>query len=144
LVVVNRTKYPLLSSKLGSDVNSLSELLNLPLPSLPPASQKSDSILLSTSNHLNGELEEIITLGGKWEDEEERRFFEEIQDLKDFVPSSVLGVESAEADEAEIKETERDRAEKAKEEAKKLEEELQKLNGGQMIEPKNNEDYDEE
>ena len=82
-------------------------------------------------------------MGGKWEDEEERRFFEEIQDLKDFVPSSVLGVENAEVDEAETKETERERAEKAKEEAKKLEEELQKLNGGQMTEPKNNEDYDE-
>ena len=27
----------------------------------------------------------------KWEDEEERRFFEDIQDLRDFVPKSVLG-----------------------------------------------------
>jgi regulator of nonsense transcripts 2 len=105
---------------------SLSELLYLPLPSLPTASQKSDSILIgSNAGNLNGDSDEIMATGGKWEDEEERRFFEDVQDLKDFVPSSVLGVE--EPDEAS-KDVERDRAEKEKEEVRKLEEELEKLN----------------
>lgn len=66
--------------------------------------------------------------GGKWEDEEERRFFEEVQDLKDFVPSSVLGIDEAnESDEEETKEKEKERIEKEKEEVRKLEEELEKL-----------------
>jgi regulator of nonsense transcripts 2 len=104
----------------------LSELLYLPLPSLPTASQKSDSILIgSNSNQLN-DPEEIMTTGGKWEDEEERRFFEDIQDIKDFVPSSVLGVEGHPEGE-ESKEVERERAEREKEEVRKLEEELEKL-----------------
>ncbi|KAF8200931.1 transcription factor [Pholiota molesta] len=112
--------------KLLASCQSLSELLYLPLPSLPTASQKSDSILIgSNAGNLNGDSDEIMATGGKWEDEEERRFFEDVQDLKDFVPSSVLGVE--EPDEAS-KDVERDRAEKEKEEVRKLEEELEKLN----------------
>ena len=67
-----------------------------------------------------------MTTGGKWEDEEERRFFEDVQDIKDFVPSSVLGVEG-EPEGEESKEIERERAEREKEEVRKLEEELEKL-----------------
>ncbi|KJA29027.1 hypothetical protein HYPSUDRAFT_33531 [Hypholoma sublateritium FD-334 SS-4] len=115
--------------KLLASCQSLSELLYLPLPSLPTASQKSDSILIgSNSSHMNGDSDEILTTGGKWEDEEERRFFEDVQDLKDFVPSSVLGVEE-EVEEEETKELERERAEREKEEVRKLEEELEKLSG---------------
>ncbi|KAF8967853.1 armadillo-type protein [Flammula alnicola] len=114
--------------KLLASCQSLSELLYLPLPSLPTASQKSESILIgSNSSQLNGDTEEVITAGGKWEDEEERRFFEDVQDLKDFVPSSVLGVEG-ETEEEDSREVERDRVEKEKEEVRKLEEELEKLN----------------
>lgn len=45
-----------------------------------------------------GEDGELIlsTAGGKWEDEEERKFFEDIQDLRDYVPRSVLGLEEGE------------------------------------------------
>ena len=60
------------------------------MPTLPAATQKNDSILVSTTGQ-NEVSEEIYTTGGKWEDEEERRFFEDIQDLRDFVPKSVLG-----------------------------------------------------
>ncbi len=35
----------------------------------------------------------MIVVGGKWEDEEERRYYEDVQDLKDYVPSSVLGID---------------------------------------------------
>jgi regulator of nonsense transcripts 2 len=124
---------------------SLSELLNLPLPTLPAAVQKSESIFLSTSSDMNGVSDDIITPGGKWEDEEERRFYEEIQDLRDFVPSSVLGVDSSEADEVEKnKENDRIRAEKAKDDVKKLEEELEKLSRENEEEQPSNEGLDEE
>lgn len=106
----------------------LSELLYLPLPILPTASQKSDSILIGINTNLsNGDAEELMTTGGKWEDEEERRFFEDIQDLKDFVPSSVLGIEEEHEDD-DSKEVELERTEKEKEEVRKLEEELERLN----------------
>ncbi|PPQ79942.1 hypothetical protein CVT25_003014 [Psilocybe cyanescens] len=128
--------------KLLSSCQSLSELLYLPLPPLPTASQKSDSILIgSNTMHLNGDAEEIITTGGKWEDEEERRFFEDIQDLKDFVPSSVLGVE--EEIEEDSKEIEQERAEKEKEEVRKLEEELERLGDTQNQTEANKTRFDE-
>ncbi|PPQ97386.1 hypothetical protein CVT26_006620 [Gymnopilus dilepis] len=113
--------------KLLASCQSLSELLYLPLPTLPTASMKTDSILIGTNTgQSNGDSEEVVTVGGKWEDEEERRFYEDIQDLKDFVPSSVLGVEG-ETEEEDSKETERERAAREKEEVRKLEEELEKL-----------------
>ncbi|KAG1734757.1 ARM repeat-containing protein [Suillus paluster] len=109
--------------KLLASCQTLSELLYLPMPSLPTVSQKSDSIQIGAN-----------AVSGKWEDEEERRFFEDIQDLKDFVPKSVLGIESEEKEDKEATE-ERERAlkEKADAEAKKLEEELEglKLDGDQ-------------
>ncbi|KAF9465011.1 transcription factor [Collybia nuda] len=117
--------------KLLGSCQSLSELLFLPLPSLPTISQKSDSILIGSnnSNHLSDDSDDTLVTGGKWEDEEERRFYEDIQDLKDFVPSSVLGIcESGEDDDEEKeKEREKERLDKEREEVRKLEEELQKL-----------------
>ncbi|KAG6903019.1 hypothetical protein C0995_007452 [Termitomyces sp. Mi166 len=112
--------------KLLSSCQALSEQLHLPLPSLPTISQKSDSILIG-SNKLNHpeDADEIIPTGGKWEDEEERRFFEDVQDLKDFVPSSVLGIDVSEQE--DNKETEKQRLDREKEEVRKLEEELHKL-----------------
>jgi regulator of nonsense transcripts 2 len=91
---------------------------------------------------MNGVSEEIITSGGKWEDEEEKRFYEEIQDLKDFVPSSVLGVDSAEAE--EIEKNNRLQAERAKDEVKKLEEELENLGKENKTEQSSDEDHEEE
>lgn len=100
------------------------------LPPLPTDSQKSESILIGSNNaNLPQESDEaLLANGGKWEDEEERKFFEDIQDLKDFVPKSVLGIEGDEMDKKE-KELEREKLEqeKAAEEAKKLEEELADL-----------------
>lgn len=123
----------LLSAQYNSS-HRLSELLYLPLPTLPTASQKSDSIIIGTgSNQTNGELDDAYAVGGKWEDEEERKFFEDVQDLKDFVPSSVLGVDDMRdctADQEKEKETEKERIDKEKEEVKKLEAELERLGDG--------------
>jgi regulator of nonsense transcripts 2 len=68
--------------------------------------------------------------GGKWEDEEERRFFEDVQDLKDFVPRGVLGIDETDGKDSESDpdgEKEKERIEKEKEEVRKLEEELENL-----------------
>lgn len=121
--------------KLLASCQTLSELLYLPMPSLPTASQKSDSIQIGGNAVLGDEEDPFANSGGKWEDEEERRFFEDIQDLKDFVPKSVLGIESDEKEDNEATE-EREKAEKEKAdaEAKKLEEELEglKLDGDRV------------
>ncbi|KAG2043577.1 ARM repeat-containing protein [Suillus americanus] len=121
--------------KLLASCQTLSELLYLPMPSLPTVSQKSDSIQIG-GNAVSGDDEDpLANSGGKWEDEEERRFFEDIQDLKDFVPKSVLGIESDEKEDNDVTE-EREKAEKEKAdaEAKKLEEELEglKLDGDRV------------
>lgn len=114
--------------KLLASCQTLSELMYLPMPSLPTASQKSDSIQIG-GNAVSGDEEDpLANSRGKWEDEEERRFFEDIQDLKDFVPKSVLGIESDEKEDQEIaEEREKVEKEKADAEAKKLEEELEGL-----------------
>lgn len=122
----------------------LSELLYLPLPTLPTASQKSDSILIGIgSSQINDELDDTYAVGGKWEDEEERKFFEDVQDLQDFVPSSVLGVDDMgdpAADQEREKETEKERIDKEKEEVKKLEAELERLGDGAIEQAKPNGD----
>lgn len=99
------------------------------MPTLPTSSQKSESIQIGVNNGSSLEdTDDIVVTGGKWEDEEERRFFEDIQDLKDFVPKSVLGIDESEAT-AEPSTTEQaaEEQEREKEEVRKLEEELAKL-----------------
>ena len=67
--------------------------------------------------------------GGKWEDEEERRFFEDIPDLKDYIPRGVLGIEEEEEEDSEeTKEArEQQEIERVEAEVRKLEEELADL-----------------
>ena len=86
--------------------------------------------------------------GGKWEDEEERRFYEEIPDLKDYVPRSVLGLEGDGDEEKEDgKEKERQEKERVEEEVRKLEEELAEMkidtDGGVTINGKGEEIVDD-
>ena len=101
------------------------------MPQLPTSSQKSDSIQIgsNTSNQFAiGDGDDMTISGGKWEDEEERRFFEDVQDLKDFVPRSVLGLDEVDVsntEQTEINET--DKEEEDKEHIRQLEEELEKL-----------------
>lgn len=111
-------------------VPRLSELLYLPMPKLQTASHKADSIQIGTnaSNSLGGDsdLDEAVR-GGKWEDEEERRFFEDIIDLKDYVPKTVLGIDEdkdASQDGETREEKEQKEKERVEEEVRKLEEEL--------------------
>ncbi|KAI6032951.1 ARM repeat-containing protein [Pisolithus orientalis] len=114
--------------KLFASCQTLSELLNLPMPALPTAAQKSDSIQIG-SNIGSGAGDDtdiaFTTSGGKWEDEEERKFFEDIQDLKDFVPKNFLGIDAEEKTDSEEKE--KAEKEKAEEEAKNVAAELKSL-----------------
>ena len=101
------------------------------MPTLKTASQKSESIQIGMNTGLGGlggDGDEMTGGGGKWEDEEERRFFEEIPDLKDYVPRSVLGLEG-DGDETKDdgKEKERKEKERVEEEVRKLEEELAEM-----------------
>ncbi|KZT57798.1 ARM repeat-containing protein [Calocera cornea HHB12733] len=113
--------------KLLSSVQSLSEVLSLPVPELPKESGHSESIILGDQgiSHIGGDDEEWSSTT-KWEDEEERKFYEDLIDLKDWVPRSILGIDEEkkeEPTEAEVEAAEQSEAE----EEKKLEEEMQKL-----------------
>ncbi|KAF9451945.1 transcription factor [Macrolepiota fuliginosa MF-IS2] len=122
--------------KLYASCQSLSELLYLPLPALPTASQKSESIQIGSAHgSMLDDSEDLVVVGGKWEDEEERRFYEDVQDLKDYVPNSVLGIDSSnEIAEGSEKEKEQERIQQEKEEFRQLEEELHKLQNDQPTE----------
>lgn len=76
----------------------------------------------------DGELV-LSTSGGKWEDEEERRFFEDIQDLRDYVPKNMLGLEDGE-DKTSPGEREKESEEDLKVDMEKLDEELAGLERG--------------
>lgn len=104
----------------------------IPLPQLKTATQKTDSIQIGSNSRslLGGEGDtDELPRGGKWEDEEERRFFEDIPDLKDYIPKGVLGIdEGDDLDSEEAKETkEQLEKERVEAEVKKLEEELADL-----------------
>ncbi|KAI0093344.1 ARM repeat-containing protein [Irpex rosettiformis] len=117
--------------KLLASCQTLSELLYLPLPQLKTATQKTDSIQIGTNSKslLGGDADtDEVPRGGKWEDEEERRFFEDVPDLKDYIPKGVLGIVEDESDSEETKEAkEQLEKERVEAEVKKFEEELADL-----------------
>ena len=82
--------------KLWSGTQSLSELLNLPLPDLPTL--PTTTIVTGTAALHQFNLGQDGGVGGAkslWADEEEKRFYDDIVDLKDEVPSLLLGVNPA-------------------------------------------------
>ena len=108
-------------------VHSLSDLLCLPMPSLPTTAQKNESVLLlsASSGGQQDSEETMFPTGGKWEDEEERRFYEDLQDLRDFVPKSVLGLDTndkkGESEKEEDAKIDRDAKEKERMEVEQAE-----------------------
>ncbi|KAN0107367.1 Armadillo-type fold [Russula decolorans] len=115
--------------KLLASSQTLSELLYLPMPTLPTSSSTGNSIQIGTNTGalLSDDAEEaaFAALGGKWEDEEERRFFEDIQDLREIVPKSILGIEDTKDVVKECHESDAEAKKNAEdEEVKKLQEEL--------------------
>ena len=71
------------------------------MPHLPANTAKGDSIGLSSGNANRGpgaEEDTYLGRGSQWEDEEERKFYEDLTDLKDLLPKSVCtSTESAHA-----------------------------------------------
>lgn len=65
------------------------------MPHLATVAEQTSSIGLTNGNASRGLDGDDVTGVGKWEDEEERRFYEDITDLRDFVPKSILGIEEA-------------------------------------------------
>jgi regulator of nonsense transcripts 2 len=83
--------------------------------------------MIGTNSAGRPEDDELLMVsGGKWEDEEERRFFEDLQDLRDFVPKSVLGLGEGE-DKASVSAAEQDSQHMANVEKERVEEDLRKL-----------------
>lgn len=64
------------------------------MPHLPSSSEQASSILLLDGSSSRAQEPEEVTSAGKWEDEEERRFYEDLADLKDFVPKTFLGIDA--------------------------------------------------
>lgn len=78
--------------RLTSGVNQLAEMLNLAAPVLPTAATlaKQGLQIVEGASSFAVRGEEGST--GIWDDEEEQKFYEDLVDLKSFVPASLLGI----------------------------------------------------
>ncbi|WRT69288.1 uncharacterized protein IL334_006272 [Kwoniella shivajii] len=88
--------------RLTTGVQTLADLLSLAMPTLPTAATLSKSglqIIESASSFTVREDGPIA--GGIWDDEEERRFYEDLVDLKEVVPSGLLGIKEKRGAKAE-------------------------------------------
>ncbi|WVQ93013.1 hypothetical protein IAU59_000076 [Kwoniella sp. CBS 9459] len=82
--------------RLTTGVQTLADLLGLTPPVLPTAASLSKSglqIVESASSFTVRDDGPIA--GGIWDDEEERRFYEDLIDLKEVVPSGLLGIKES-------------------------------------------------
>ena len=87
--------------RLTSGVQSLAELLELTAPTLPTATSLSKSGLQIVETQSSFTVrDDGPVFGGIWDDEEERRFYEDILDLKQIIPSSLLGIKETKTDTA--------------------------------------------
>ncbi|KAG8902737.1 hypothetical protein FRC00_000574, partial [Tulasnella sp. 408] len=112
--------------KLLTSCQTLSELLHTSMPNLPKASNSKslgDSISISLDSGSSIGRDEDWVPGGKWEDDEERRFYEDLTDLKDFVPRTILGIEA----EAEAAESTQEKEKDSATDVKQLEDEMKRL-----------------
>lgn len=79
--------------KLTTGVQGLADLLGLPSPVLPTAATLSKSGLQIVDSGSSFQVRDDGPVpGGIWDDEEEKRFYEELVDLKEHVPSGLLGI----------------------------------------------------
>lgn len=77
--------------RLQSSVQTLADLLNLSAPKLPSAaSLEKTSLQIVDSAARPSAAEEIEVVGGIWDDDEERKFYEDLVDLADEVPPAIL------------------------------------------------------
>jgi len=84
--------------RLTTGVQSLADLLGLAPPTLPTAATLSKSGLQIVEGQSSFTVrDDGPVAGGIWDDEEELNFYESILDLKDFVPSALLGIKEDKA-----------------------------------------------
>lgn len=89
--------------KLQTGVQSLADLLNLKVPNAPTALSISKTSLqiVDSGPALGKDGDDMNTSGGIWDDDEERKFYEETLDLGLEVPPTLLGMKAnGEADTA--------------------------------------------
>jgi regulator of nonsense transcripts 2 len=122
-------------------LNSLADLLHLPAPVFPTlATSKGNSSVLvldnSSSNPFARALDDI-PVGGMWEDEEERKFYEDIVDLSEFVPGGILGVKQKTDDKDKVAEegAEQERKEREERDADDVKRQLESLEDGTQAVP---------
>nr|ASF90185.1 hypothetical protein SPAR06715 [Bartheletia paradoxa] len=70
---------------------SLSDLLSLPPPTLTQTASSAAGLVITGAGASRPGGEEEEHTGGPWEDEETRKFYEELLDLADVVPAGLLG-----------------------------------------------------
>jgi regulator of nonsense transcripts 2 len=79
--------------RLTTGVQGLADLLGLDAPVLPTAASLGKSGLQIVNTTSSFAVREDGTVpGGIWDDDEERRFYEDLPDLLDLVPPTLLGV----------------------------------------------------
>ncbi|WAR51812.1 hypothetical protein PtB15_1B248 [Puccinia triticina] len=112
--------------KLWNGILSLAETLSLSPPTLPgPDATSTTNAITGTglSSNFGAGASEL----GIWSDEEEKKFYEDLLDLKDEVPTMLLGISADAKKETEIK-ADQDGGDNEQSNAQtKLEEEMEKL-----------------
>lgn len=82
--------------RLITGVQTLADLLGLAAPTLPTAATLSKSGLQIVDSGSSFQVRDDGPVpGGIWDDEEEKRFYEELLDLKEQVPASLLGIKES-------------------------------------------------
>ncbi|OXM78214.1 hypothetical protein C364_04151 [Cryptococcus neoformans Bt63] len=112
--------------RLTTGVQTLADLLNLTPPTLATAASLSKSglqIVESTSSFTVRDDGPIA--GGIWDDEEEQKFYQDLIDLKEVVPASLLGIreKSKEEEDHEGSGSQREEEKEEEEAARKADEE---------------------
>ncbi|TIB93465.1 ARM repeat-containing protein [Wallemia mellicola] len=97
----NYEKLTKVYEKLLNSTQTLSELLHIAMPELPKEQSKGlgGLVVADGSTAFNRETEEYDSTIGKWEDEESKNFYEDVLDLADIVPPSVLASVNAKTSE---------------------------------------------
>ncbi|WVQ73762.1 hypothetical protein IAR50_003342 [Cryptococcus sp. DSM 104548] len=116
--------------RLNAGVQTLADLLGLTPPVLPTAAtlSKSGLQIVDSGSSFTVRTDGPIA-GGIWDDEEEQRFYEELIDLKEVVPSSLLGIKEASAKDKgeESEKTEEERLKEQKAEEEELRKQLEQM-----------------
>lgn len=106
--------------RLTGGVQTLADLLGLKAPDLPTAASISKSGLQIVESQSTFTIRDDGPIpGGIWDDEEEKRFYEDIVDLKELVPASLLGIKdqaAAEGKADQVQDTTAEERQKAEEE----------------------------